>query len=231
MSQTVGAKNVLLLAAILAAAVAHPGSADTVPSAGLPAWRVGGYLGVANNSPDGDSWGVIPDRDHYFVGLTGSAPVLRWWRVTLAYAPEVVPALIITKNPKYTTAVRPVNGRPTRVQVEQGSGSVYGAGFSPFGLELSTRVSPSWNLYASSAIGALWFTREVPIANSRDFNYTWELGGGLLWEYRPGRFIRAGYMFHHLSNLDSRPENPGLDGNVIHLGWQYTFTPRDRSGS
>jgi hypothetical protein len=66
----------------------------------------------------------------------------------------------------------------------------------------------------------IWFTREVPVANSKAYNYTSALGGGLLWEYRARRRIRLGYMFHHLSNGWSATENPGLDGDVFYLGWE-----------
>lgn len=202
---------------------AAPGAADpSAAAAALPDWRFGGYLGGARHSPVG-RWGLIPDRDHVIVGLHGSATVFELGRLGLAYAPELVPLLLITPNPKYATAVRVVNGTPQRVVVERGSGPVWGAGLAPLGIEVDMELDRRWSAYGAAAVGAVWFTRDVPVANSRDMNYTFQFGGGLLWEYHPGRWIRCGYQYHHLSNLDSAPENPGLDGNVIYVGWQWLW--------
>jgi len=61
------------------------------------------------------------------------------------------------------------------------------------------------------------------VLHSRSFNFTWEFGGGLLWEYHSRHWIEAGYRFHHLSNMDTADENPGLDANLIYVGWQRMF--------
>jgi len=59
----------------------------------------------------------------------------------------------------------------------------------------------------------------VPTARSRAFNYTFEVGGGVLWQYRARETLRVGYKFHHLSNLYTAPDNPGIDGAVFLLGF------------
>lgn len=35
--------------------------------------------------------------------------------------------------------------------------------------------------------------------------------------------LRLGYRSHHLSNVYSAPENPGVDGNVFDLGWTFRY--------
>ena len=69
----------------------------------------------------------------------------------------------------------------------------------------------------------VWFTREVPAAYSRAFNYTFEVGGGVLWRLRARNSLRIGYKFHHLSNAYTAPNNPGIDGAVLLLGFQRAF--------
>jgi hypothetical protein len=96
---------------------------------------------------------------------------------------------------------------------------VWGVGFVPLGLEGQVRVSHRWQVYAAGGIGIAQFTRPVPVGNARAYNYTAEYGGGVLWEYRCGAWLQGGFKFHHLSNLNTAPQNPGLDANVFHLGW------------
>lgn len=188
----------------------------------LPVWHAGPYFGAGRNSPGGNKWGAISDRDHYFLGVRGSAQVLRWGSFSLAFAPEIVPLLVVTNNPTYRTVTVFRDGASRQTQVPDGSGPVFGAGFSPLGTEAIVRVRPRVQVFAAMAVGVIWFTRAVPVANSKAYNYASELGGGVLWKCRPRWRLRLGYMFHHLSNGWSAEENPGLDGDVFYLGWERT---------
>jgi len=200
-----------------------PGTTHGVEDASpLPVWHVGPYLGGARNSPGGDHWGATSDRDHLFLGVRGSAPLLRWKRLALAFAPEIVPVLVVTDNPKYRTITVMQGGVSRSAEIEYGRGPVLGAGITPLGLEALVRIQPRIQLFGAVAVGTAWFTRDVPVGNSRDFNYTNEMGGGLLWEYRARRRLRLGYKFHHLSNNWTAVANPGLDGDVFYLGWETT---------
>ncbi len=208
---------------IVPAIVVVPATPRADEASPLPVWHVGPYLGVALHSPGGDTWGETPDRNHLFVGVRGSAPVLGWKALALAYAPEVVPILIVSNNPTYQTALVRQGGVSRLTEVADGTAPVYGFGFSPFGLETQVRTGQRIQLFGAVATGMVWFTREVPVANSRAFNYTFELGGGLLWEYGARRRLRFGYMFHHLSNAWTAEENPGLDGDVFYIGWEVAL--------
>ena len=206
--------------AALLAGCGLPAAARAADGDALPVWHVGPYFGTAHNSPGGDKWGAIADRDHYMIGIRGSAPVMRWGAFSLAFAPEAVPVMIITNNPTYRTVTVISGGTSHQTEVADGTAPVFGAGFSPLGTEALLRATPRVQGFGAIAVGVLWFTRDVPVANSKAYNYTIELGGGVLWEYKPQRRLRIGYMFHHLSNAWSAAENPGLDGDVFYLGWE-----------
>ena len=151
---------------------------------------------------------------------------MNFWRTpraSVGYAPEVVPLLIITNNPKYRTVTAPGGFRFT---VEDGRGPVAGFAISPIGLEARLRFGDRWRVYAASAAGAVWFTREVPVADSRVFNYTFEIGGGVLWQGRERTALRLGYKFHHLSNGYTSWQNPGIDGAVFLAGLERSSKPR-----
>jgi hypothetical protein len=84
-------------------------------------------------------------------------------------------------------------------------------------------IASDWRAYAASAGGVAWFTQDVPIAGAGAFNYTFEVGGGVLWRYRDRDSVRIGYKFHHLSNGYRRLFNPGLDGAVFLVGYEHAI--------
>ena len=182
-----------------------------------PRWAVGPYVGVARHSLVGTHLGVTPDRNHFFIGLHATAHFFRSGRWTLSYAPEVVPLLLISNNPKYRHFQDADGGQTT---VEDGRGPVAGVAISPIGIEAQIQLASRWRAYAAGAAGAVSFTRAVPTAYSRAFNYTFEVGGGLLWQYRSRESLRVGYKFHHLSNFYTAPDNPGIDGAVFLVGFE-----------
>jgi len=204
------------LSAALAGATLTAQTADGHDDSWPPRWEVGPYVGVARHSLVGTHLGVTPDRNHLLIGVHITVNIVGSRRWTLRYAPEVVPLLLISNNPKYRQVLQADGGHIT---VEDGRGSVAGFAISPIGLEAQSRLTSRWRAYTAGAAGGVWFTREVPTAYSRAFNYTFEVGGGLVWQYRSRESLRLGYKFHHLSNLYTAPDNPGIDGAVFLLGF------------
>ncbi len=216
----------LIMIAVVAASSVATVSAQTTDHDEVwrSRWDVGPYVGVARHSLVGTHLGVTPDRNHLFLGVHVTVPFVRSRRWTLGYAPDLVPLLLISNNPSYRYVQRS-DGR--RIAVEEGRGPVAGFAVSPIGLEAQTRLNSRWRAYAAGAAGGVLFAREVPTAYSRAFNYTFEVGGGLLWQYRSRGSLRVGYKFHHLSNLYSAPANPGIDGAVFLLGFDRAMgSPR-----
>lgn len=197
--------------------------ADDRQEPAIPRCELGPYVGVAWNSPAGRRLGIIPDRDHLFVGVQLTATLLRRHRWALAYSPEVVPLLLISGNPKYETIRLPGGGDYV---IGNGQGPVAGVGISPIGLQAQVRLASRWRAYGGGGAGAVWFTREVPVAYSRAFNYTFEIGGGVRWQYRPNATLRFGYKFHHLSNAYTAYQNPGLDAMVFLIGYDRALGSR-----
>lgn len=97
---------------------------------------------------------------------------------------------------------------------------------SPFGLALRIDVAPRFAIFGRSTVGAAWFTRQVPVPDSREFNFVLAWGGGIEIHRSASQSVEVGYKFHHLSNLYSRPQNPGLDANLFYAGWRWYLRPR-----
>lgn len=183
------------------------------PLVDAAAWSLAPYVGAAQHSPVGRQWGITPDRQHLVLGVHLEAPVLRVGPATLSYAPSVTPVIRITH-------VRSAGS--TELQEPP----AIGMGLAPFGFALRIQVAPSLAIFGNSAVGAAWFSRQVPVPDSREFNFTLEWGGGIeLWR-TPSQSVELGYTFHHLSNLYSRPQNPGLDANLFYAGWRWYVRPR-----
>jgi hypothetical protein len=47
-----------------------------------------------------------------------------------------------------------------------------------------------------------------------------DYGAGVDVVLRNGRAATIGYRFHHISNAGSGPSNPGLDANIVYVGFR-----------
>ena len=176
---------------------------------------VGIYGGIARHSLVGTRLGKTPERDHLLVGIR--IPVIsraerRW---TVAYLPEILPVFRLSNNPTYER-VTLSDGVVVRLPI--GVGAVWGLGVSPLAVEARAYVRDSVGIYGGGSAGVVWFTRAIPISEGRSFNYAFDVGGGFLWQWRRRFGMRVGYKFHHLSNRDTAPANPGIDGGVYVVG-------------
>lgn len=176
------------------------------------------YVGIAFNSPAGRHLGVIPNRNHLFLGVQVNRRMVGARRVNVDYAPQFIPLILVSDNPR----LRQVPDGGGYRMVED-SGFVSGVGFIPVAFEASLRLSDRWQLFGGGGVGFAWFSEPVPVLFASRFNYTFEYGAGLSWAASDTVSLRAGYRFHHLSNGGSAFENPGLDGNVVILGITKAF--------
>lgn len=207
-------RHAVAVACLLAA---RTGGAQS-PGPGLGAWAMAPFVGAARHSPAGDHWGTTPDRNHLFMGVHFATPVLRVGPLALQYAPNVVPLVVVSNNPRYTTVV--TSGIPRKV--ESGRKPVFGAGLVPFGLQLEARAGRTASLYSMAALGGVWFSDYMPQDGARRFNFSIEFGGGLYLRANHAHAIQLGYKFHHLSNMYTARQNPGVDAHVVYAGlrWQ-----------
>ena len=193
----------------------------TDPDPRAPRVEITPYAGVAFDSAGGTYLGIIPDRNHLFLGAHMTVAVVRKPRWTFAYAPEIVPLLVVSDNP-HVVELRDSFG----TYLAAGDpGPVFGFGFSPLGAEVQRAISSHTRLFGAFAGGVMWFTRPTPTIFARKFNYTLEYGGGIQWRHSHRTAWRLGYKFHHLSNNYTAYDNPGLDGHVFFAGVSFNASP------
>ena len=165
-------------------------------------------------SPAGASLGSIANRRVYLTGLRTERLFIAAGPFALGYTAELVPLAIVERTGGNTEVCRPNPDAVTfTCRIDRSARVSVGAGGSPVGLKLYFNRGPLTRLYATGAAGALFFSSDVPVENSRRANFTFEYGVGM---ERSG--VTFGYKFHHLSNGGTRRVNPGLDANIFYVG-------------
>lgn len=210
-------RPVIFLSVLLA------GTTGTSAQSGRGQWSLGPYVGGSFDSAVGNRWGITPGRQSLFVGLHARVPLVERPRWSFNWAPELVPLLIVTHNPRYETQTDAAGGKTF---VELTPAPVAGFGFAPIGLEAQGALRSRVRAYGAGALGGLIFTRNTPVVDARKFNFTAEFGGGLLWRIHPRLWLRTGYKFHHFSNAKTAPNNPGVDAHVFYLGMERMLASR-----
>lgn len=134
----------------------------------------------------------------------------------LAYSPEAIPLIVVSNNPEYAQVANLGTGETETIETARST--VAGAGIAPIALELQLDVSRRLGVYGGGTMGGLWFSRNVPVADARAFNFTFDFGGGLRLRLNGRTALRMGYKFHHFSNARTAPSNPGVDAEMFLVG-------------
>ena len=182
------------------------------------AWQIGAFVGGARNSPNDGVLGTIPHRDHFMLGVQAGTPVLRLGPVRVSYIAQLLPLFIISDRaaPAYNPYLD-ANGLPRLAQ------RAYAFGISPFGIEIASSVARRVSVFAATAGGGLFFSHSFPDVTGRRTNFTLEAGGGLRMRVGSAQWAQLGYKYHHISNAGTAFANPGLDGNVLYAGYQWSI--------
>jgi hypothetical protein len=194
---------------------------SSAASPAADAASIGAWVGLAHNSP-GRPFGTSAGNDLTMaaVRLTRTIHESPGW--SLDYSADLVPFAVVT-TPRDTgiVVVRPCNSSPFgctfRTPLVE-KRVVHGFGGAPFGIQLRLAPRRSVQPFLTASGGALWFREPVPGVNAGRFNFTAEVGAGIL--LRPTRAfgVTAGYKLQHISNGGTQRSNPGIDNNMFYVG-------------
>jgi hypothetical protein len=178
---------------------------------------LGAWIGGSANSPL--VWGDTRGRRLLLLGGRAEWVIEALEPYVMVATADFVPVALVTDNPTYRVESTPDDNGSLREEiVETGKEPVFGAGVTPLGLKIYLTAARKVRLYGAGALGALLFTRNTPTPDARRLNVVVEVGAGLEMERSARQSIVLGYKFHHLSNARSQ-NNPGIDSNVIYLGF------------
>ena len=154
--------------------------------------------------------GTSEDRKLFLLNLQYARTLFATTPVTVKYTAEIVPVAVEIQP----TQIYEVGGEP----LVNPAGSIYAAGASPIGFQ-GNFGRRSIQPFANGSVGFLYFTQQVPIIGSSQFNYAISIGFGTQFFRRSGRSFSVGWKYFHLSNDYQAPLNPGIDSGVFYFGF------------
>lgn len=78
----------------------------------------------------------------------------------------------------------------------------------------------NWSVYVDGGAGLLGTTEDVPAAGSQ-LNFTPQVGAGATIRVKDEERLMVGLRWHHISNADLYPPNPGRDSLYGYVGWNF----------
>jgi hypothetical protein len=175
-------------------------------------------VGFSWFSPGG-SWGDVTNRRIYTTGIRRSWLLGATDRLAIAYAAELVPLAVVERTTPDSMDCWFNDAGQHVCRIDRSNRLAAGVGGSPLGMRVYLNNGRRWRAHATGAFGAIIFSSEMPIYDSHPLNFTIEYGGGIDMGTGTGRHLTLGFKFNHFSNAGMGRFNPGLDANVVYLGW------------
>ena len=124
-------------------------------------------------------------------------------KVAVKWVAEVVPVALLNEPSEYYFGT---NQEPTSYRA---GATTYAGGVTPLGMQVNFRNGHRLQPFFDAHGGMLYFTRQEPVPDSSQFNFTFNFGTGLQVFTGERSSLLVGYKYHHISNNNTAPENPG----------------------
>ncbi len=134
----------------------------------------------------------------------------------LKYTAEIIPVAYV-RQPQQGE----MNGNP--VDLPGARQKIYGVGITPVGFQINYRRGHVLQPYVNGTAGILYFTEQVPVADSSKINFNLGLGVGVQIWHSENQSIRLGYKYNHISNGYTASQNPGMDSNLFYIGYAWSW--------
>jgi len=169
-------------------------------------------------------WGGLSFDSPTLIGKTPNARFgnigLRYGRVLAAsktvafeWTIDAVPVAVLS-NDRFT-----VVPSGTGFVITQSRKSVYAWGIAPIGLKFNFRRNRKVQPFGQATGGFLYFNEDVPVAGAARFNFTFDFSGGVQIVRSDRRSVTIGYKYQHISNGYRSNINPGVDAQMIFVGF------------
>jgi hypothetical protein len=177
--------------------------------------QLGIWAGYSPNNPTYN--GSTANRPFFELNVQYARVLFAVDNLAIKYIADLVPMAII-KQPHQGYDE---NGEP--VDLPGSEQTIAGVGVSPIGLQINLRRGCVLQPYVNGTGGILYFTRDVPVANSSNLNFTFAFGAGVEIWHRENQSFILGYKFQHISNGNTARENPGVDMNLFFVGYAWSW--------
>lgn len=168
--------------------------------------------------------GNLRKSNYGFAAVRYSRRVASSDSLALKYQIDFLPLVVLEYDRQLVTQTAPAT-----FAVRNERTTAYGAGFSPFGLQLNFRRRNKIQPFAAINAGLIYFNKSIPDDRTTTFpnrfgthlNFATNAGGGAEFATESSRAVTVGYKFQHISNASRGNINPGFNQNIFYAG--YTF--------
>ena len=161
--------------------------------------------------------GTETDRRFVLAGFSYGYRCWVWSSVALSYTATAMPAAILLQPAQTLYNFYPPYQRNVAPH------AVYGFAVAPLGFTLELARKRRLHPFFETIEGLIASTEPIP-ENQPDasgLNFLIDLGGGLRWNVGARQAVSLGYRFLHISNAGTTSFNPGVDNNVIYVGYSF----------
>jgi opacity protein-like surface antigen len=159
--------------------------------------------------------GVTHDRRLFTLNGKYSIVVLNSEHTSLRWVSEVVPIAVLHQPTEQF-----FNSIAGAVQTQQ-SNTRYAFGVTPLGLQFNVLRHRKVQPFADIHAGLLYFNENVPVPTARRFNFTFNFGAGVEIFTTDRGAMTVGFKYHHISNNETAPANPGVDSPMAYVGYSW----------
>jgi hypothetical protein len=205
----------LLAWAVVLGAVAGA-AAQTNDAATLRRWsqEVGIWGAYSPDSMIGI--GKVVNRKFFELDAQYAVTIFAGRRAAVKWVSELVPMALLNEPNEWYYNNKKLTGY-------RAGATTYAGGATPLGMQVNFwnrhRVQPFFDAHG----GMLYFTRQEPVPNSSQFNFTFNFGTGLqIFTGHRGSLL-VGYKYHHISNNETAPQNPGIDSSEAYAGYLWRW--------
>jgi hypothetical protein len=178
-------------------------------------------------------WGGYSINNPHTIGITGDRPfgelAVRYARTlwsnhtfALIYTADIFPVEIMVQ-PKISNFE--VSGNPPRSTFTATyRHAVYAGGVNPVSLKLNFRRAHRLQPFWATSEGFIASVEPIPfdVPNATQFNFDFDMQVGFqIFNDSRSRAWTAGYKFQHISNAYRTSVNPGVDMNVLFVGYSF----------
>lgn len=193
--------------------------ADSTPNSPQPqsegiqkGWNeFGVWGGISFHSPT--LIGKTPEARFGNVGLRYGRVLAASETVAFSWTIDAIPVAVLS-NPRFTLVPS-----GSGFVVTQSRKSVYAWGAAPIGLKFNFRRNRRVQPYGHATGGFLYFNEEVPLSGAARFNFTYDFSGGVQIVNSDRKAFTIGYKYQHISNGYRAPLNPGVDVQMLFVGF------------
>ena len=169
--------------------------------------------GISFDSPTSLGLGTTPNARFGNIGLRYGRVLAASKTVAFEWTIDAIP-LAILSNDRFT-----VVPSGSGFVITQTRKSVYGWGAAPIGLKFNFRRNRRVQPFGQATGGFIYFHEQVPLTGAARFNFTFDFSGGVQIVNSNRRSFTIGYKYQHISNGYRANFNPGVDLQMIFVGF------------